>query len=59
MRLTNKLYAQHIGWHFKKHWQVQGRRVPRETGAAAELFKLGIQVKPTDEVLNPKIEPKM
>lgn len=56
MRLTNKLYAQHIGWHFKKHWQVQGRRVPRETGAAAELLKMGIQVKTPDELLNDKKE---
>ncbi|XP_064540659.1 large ribosomal subunit protein mL37-like [Drosophila montana] len=56
MRLTNKLYAQHIGWHFKKHWQVQGRRVPKETGAAAELLKTGIQLKTPEEVLNPPIE---
>ncbi|XP_034475449.1 39S ribosomal protein L37, mitochondrial [Drosophila innubila] len=59
MRLTNKLYAQHIGWHFKKHWQVQGRRVPKETGAAAELLKMGLQVKSTDEVLNPKSGPQL
>ncbi|XP_030243611.1 39S ribosomal protein L37, mitochondrial [Drosophila navojoa] len=56
MRITNKLYAQHIGWHFKKHWQVQGRRVPRDTGAAAELLKMGIQVKTPDELLNEKKE---
>lgn len=56
MRLTNKLCAQHIGWHFKKHWQVQGRRVPRETGAAAELLKMGIRVKTPDELLNKKQE---
>ncbi|ALC46851.1 mRpL37 [Drosophila busckii] len=56
MRLTNKLFAQHIGWHFKKHWQVQGRRVPRETGAAAELLKFGIQVKSPEELLNTKHE---
>jgi len=59
MRLTNKLYAQHIGWHFKKHWQVQGRRVPKETGAAAELLKMGLQVKSTEEVLSPKSEPQL
>ncbi|XP_032592782.1 39S ribosomal protein L37, mitochondrial [Drosophila grimshawi] len=54
MRLTNKLYAQHIGWHFKKHWQVQGRRVPKDTGAAAELIKLGIQVKSPEDMLSPQ-----
>ncbi|XP_060646402.1 large ribosomal subunit protein mL37 [Drosophila nasuta] len=59
MRLTNKLYAQHIGWHFKKHWQVQGRRVPKDTGAAAELLKMGVQVKTSEDVLNPKTEPKL
>ncbi|KAH8358492.1 hypothetical protein KR093_000471 [Drosophila rubida] len=59
MRLTNKLYAQHIGWHFKKHWQVQGRRVPKDTGAAADLLKMGVQVKTSEDVLNPKREPKL
>ncbi|KAH8382714.1 hypothetical protein KR009_004906 [Drosophila setifemur] len=58
MRLTNKLCAQHIGWHFKKHWLVQGKRVPKETGAAAELLKLGIVVKSPEDILNPKLEKK-
>ncbi|KAH8306456.1 hypothetical protein KR018_011842 [Drosophila ironensis] len=56
MRLTNRLCAQHIGWHFKKHWQVQGRRVPKETGATAELLKLGVNVRTPEEILNPKVE---
>ncbi|KRF99937.1 uncharacterized protein Dwil_GK27784 [Drosophila willistoni] len=59
MRLTNKLCAQHIGWHFKKHWLVQGKRVPRETGAAAELQRLGVQVKSPEEILEPKRERKV
>ncbi|XP_054733072.1 39S ribosomal protein L37, mitochondrial [Anastrepha obliqua] len=45
MRLTNKLYAQHLGWTFKKHWIVQSKRTPRDTGAAAELKKIGVSVK--------------
>ncbi|KPU79639.1 uncharacterized protein Dana_GF27392 [Drosophila ananassae] len=56
MRLTNTLCAQHIGWHFKKHWLVQGKRVPKETGAAAELLKLGITIKTPEDILNPKVE---
>ncbi|XP_017057390.1 39S ribosomal protein L37, mitochondrial [Drosophila ficusphila] len=59
MRLTNKLCAQHIGWHFKKHWLVQGKRVPKETGAAAELLKLGVQVKNPEDLVNAKIERKL
>lgn len=51
MRFTNKLCAQHLGWMFKKHWQVQGKRVARDTGAASELAKLGIVVKNPEEVL--------
>jgi len=49
MRLTKTLCAQHLGWHFKKHWLVQGKRVPKETGAAAELLKRGVQVKNPEE----------
>ncbi|XP_032578899.1 39S ribosomal protein L37, mitochondrial [Drosophila sechellia] len=59
MRLTNTLCAQHIGWHFKKHWLVQGRRVPKETGAAAELLKLGVLVKNPEDLLNAKVERKL
>lgn len=44
MRLTNKLCAQHIGWTFKKHWLVQRKRIPRDTGAVTELIKNGISV---------------
>ncbi|KAH8342123.1 hypothetical protein KR059_012603 [Drosophila kikkawai] len=56
MRLTNTLCAQHIGWHFKKHWLVQGKRVPKETGAAAELLKLAVAVKSPEDILNPRKE---
>ncbi|XP_030382460.1 39S ribosomal protein L37, mitochondrial isoform X2 [Scaptodrosophila lebanonensis] len=53
MRPTNILYAQHIGWHFKKHWQVQGKRVHRETGAIAELLRYNLDIKSAKKVVNP------
>lgn len=56
MRLTRRLCAQHLDWMFKKHWQVQGKRVPRDSGAISELQKVGIQVKDVNEVLSPKVE---
>ncbi|XP_037955988.1 39S ribosomal protein L37, mitochondrial [Teleopsis dalmanni] len=54
MRLTSKLYAQHLGWMFKKHWQVQGKKVVHDTGAQAELEKLGIAVVDPNDIVNPK-----
>ncbi|XP_017133446.1 39S ribosomal protein L37, mitochondrial [Drosophila elegans] len=59
MRLTKTLCAQHIGWHFKKHWLVQGKRVPKETGAVAELLKLGVEVKNPEDLVNAKVERKV
>uniref|UniRef100_A0A1A9ZK52 Large ribosomal subunit protein mL37 n=1 Tax=Glossina pallidipes TaxID=7398 RepID=A0A1A9ZK52_GLOPL len=56
MRFTNKLYAQHLGWMFKKMWQVQGKRVPTDTGAESELSNHGIKVKDIMEVATPKRE---
>lgn len=56
MRFSPRLYAQHLGWTFKKHWQIQGKRIPNDTGAASELQKLGIQVKDVEDVINPKLE---
>ncbi|KAL1375215.1 hypothetical protein pipiens_017626 [Culex pipiens pipiens] len=44
MRLTSVVLRQHIGFHFKRHWIVQGKRVPSETGATAELAARGIPV---------------
>lgn len=56
MRLTSKLYAQHLGWTFKKHWKVQGKRVPRDTGAQNVLASMGFEVKEVKEALKPKLE---
>ncbi|XP_062555418.1 large ribosomal subunit protein mL37 [Armigeres subalbatus] len=44
MRFTAVLLRQHIGFHFKKHWIVQGKRVPNDTGAQAELAAHGLPV---------------
>lgn len=56
MRFTARLYAQHLGWTFKKHWQIQGKRIPNDTGAAADLEKLGIKVKDVQDVIAAKKE---
>lgn len=41
MRITSTLCRQHIGFMFKKHWQVQGKRRVLETNAAKDLEQLG------------------
>ncbi|XP_075982545.1 mitochondrial ribosomal protein L37 [Anticarsia gemmatalis] len=44
MRLSQVLNRQHIGFMFKKHWIVQGKRVPIDTGVEEQLKAKGIQV---------------
>lgn len=56
MRLTRQLYAQHLGWTFKKHWKVQGNRVPRDTGAKNVLASMGFEIKEVADVLKQKHE---
>lgn len=56
MRLTSALLRQHIGFHFKRHWIVQGKRVPSETGATAELAARGIPVVDPSEVIRERRE---
>lgn len=51
MRLTSTLLRQHIDFHFKKHWIVQGKRVPVETKAQAELAAHGIPVVDANELI--------
>lgn len=50
MRLNVVLRRQHIGRMFKKHWIVQGQRVPQETGAEAELAARNVLVHDPKEV---------
>lgn len=44
MRLSQVLHRQHIGFMFKKHWLVQGKRVPIDTGVEQLLKTKGIKV---------------
>lgn len=51
MRIVRVLYRQHIDRMFKKHWRIQGQRVPIETGAEAHLKELGIPVYDPNELV--------
>lgn len=44
MKLTQILNRQHIGFMFKKHWLVQGKRVPIDTKVEEYLKSKGIPV---------------
>lgn len=56
MRLSQVLNRQHIGFMFKKHWVVQGKRVPIDTGVEDVLKAKGIPVEDALEFI--KDEPK-
>lgn len=53
MRLTQALRAQHLGHMFNKHWMVQGRRVPKDSGARAMLEANNIEVVDAVDVARP------
>lgn len=55
MRVTQVLRAQHLGFMFKKHWLVQGKRVPSDTGAKADLESRGIEVLDATEFVKPVV----
>lgn len=57
MRLTQALRAQHLGHMFKKHWLVQGRRTPQDSGAKAALEARNIQVADAVDVVKTVIAP--
>lgn len=57
MRITAILRAQHIGNMFKRHWKVQGRRIPHKTGAFKYLEENGIPVVDVLDVVYPKRPP--
>ncbi|VVD01545.1 unnamed protein product [Leptidea sinapis] len=56
MKLSRVLYRQHIGFMFKKHWLVQGSRVPIDTGVEKYLKEKGIKVEDALEFI--KEEPR-
>lgn len=56
MRLSPVLNRQHIGFMFKKHWIVQGKRVPIDTGVEEQLKAKGIQVEDALEFVKEKPE---
>lgn len=53
MRLTQALRAQHLGHMFKKHWLVQGRRTPKDSGAKAILAARNIEVVDAVDLVKP------
>lgn len=55
MRVTQVLRAQHLGFMFKKHWLVQGNRIPRDSGAKAALESRGIEVLDATEYVRPVV----
>lgn len=55
MKISPTLFRQHIGWHFDKHWAIQGKRKPIKTKAEQILKERGIQVCTPDDILKEKI----
>lgn len=53
MRITQALTRQHLGFMFKKHWRIQGKRTPINTGAEDGLISRGIKVVDCKEILFP------
>ncbi|XP_045776211.1 39S ribosomal protein L37, mitochondrial [Maniola jurtina] len=58
MKLSKVLYRQHIGFMFKKHWLIQGKRVPIDTGLEESLKAKGIPVEDALEFVKEKQEPR-
>lgn len=56
MRLTQALKRQHIDFMFKKHWLVQGKRIPIDTGVEKKLKDMGIEVQDALEFVKGKRE---
>lgn len=56
MKFTAALKRQHIDFMFKKHWKVQGKRVPLNTGVEDHLKAKGIPVVDAIEFVKEKPE---
>ncbi|KAJ8948101.1 hypothetical protein NQ318_008454 [Aromia moschata] len=51
MKKSVVLFRQHIGWHFTKHWRVQGKRKLLETGAEKALKEKQLPVYQAEDIL--------
>ncbi|XP_014372193.2 39S ribosomal protein L37, mitochondrial [Papilio machaon] len=58
MKLSRVLNRQHIDFMFKKHWLVQGKRVPIDTGVEDVLREKGIPVEDALEFIKEKPGPR-
>lgn len=56
MKLSQVLFRQHIDFMFKRHWLVQGKRVPIDTGIEEYLKEKGIPVEDALEFVKEKPE---
>lgn len=56
MKITQILNRQHIGFMFKKHWRIQGKRVPINTKLEERLQKQNIPVIDALEFIKEKPE---
>lgn len=56
MRLTQILNRQHIDFMFKRHWLVQGKRVPGNTFVEEYLAKKGVKIEDALEYIKEKPE---
>ncbi|XP_018335000.1 uncharacterized protein LOC108743894 [Agrilus planipennis] len=54
MRTTQTLLKQHIGWYFKKHWKIQGKRTPVITSAEKILKNAGFPVYKAEDIASDK-----
>jgi hypothetical protein len=60
MRITATVYRQHIGFMFKQHWKLQGKRRIIDTKADASLIAKGIAVKdPTEYLEKFNVKPRI
>lgn len=51
MKITQVLCKHHIGWFFKKHWHVQGRKKPVKSNIVQSLENRGITVYQPEDIL--------
>lgn len=50
MKITQVLWKHHIGWFFKKHWHVQGRKKPISSKIVKSLEDGGVTVYQAEDI---------